>query len=174
MIVTLPAVWKENIFLLILIMVKVAPCTVSSMKSLTLHVLVPSISCKHNSRIKDLWNCVTYFFKGTVPTKYPSQSCIFWKLTERHIWNDLGDYFFGPAVDWSRDRDLRSWRNNVEQVEAGPDLRRPEGARHLSQVDGILFIGWGPRKRRNSCHKTHDIWWAMLPLNLVVSKTQLE
>ena len=53
MIVTLPAVWKENIFLLILIMVKVAPRTVSSLKSLTLNVLVPSISCKHNSRIKD-------------------------------------------------------------------------------------------------------------------------
>ena len=53
MIVTLPAVWKENIFLLILIMVKVAPCTVFSLKSLILNVLVPSISCKHNSRIKD-------------------------------------------------------------------------------------------------------------------------
>ena len=62
----------------------------------------------------------------------------------------------------------------MEQVEAGSDLRRPEGARHLSQVDGILFIGWGPRKRRTCCHKTHDICWAILPLNLVVSKTQLE
>ena len=64
MILTLPAVWKENIFLLILIMVKVAPCTVSSLKSLTLNVLVPSISYKHNSRIKDQWNWVTHFLRG--------------------------------------------------------------------------------------------------------------
>ena len=32
----------------------------------------------------------------------------------------------------------------MKQVEAGPHLRGPEGAGHLSQVDGVLLVGGGP------------------------------